>query len=189
MRRAAAIAGAAYLGTLLVVPFIDRETDFLRAYPEDYATGVAGPLVRLGYVAIAFMALAIGASLGREGTWLERIAAVLLAAGSATSLVLAIAPQQLTGGPLLVGVFGLVFAPLLTSIGAGKRLSTIVVRLGVMATAGFVALMIAPHELAGITNRSWDVLLAVWGLSFALIPRKASAREPPRLRAPGDAQP
>jgi hypothetical protein len=39
-------------------------------------------------------------------------------------------------------------------------------------TIGFVLLVIlAPRDLAGIANRLWDVLLAVWGLAFAIAPR------------------
>jgi hypothetical protein len=175
-RLAAAIGGATYLATLLVVPFIDRETDLLRAHPEDYATGVAGALVRLGYLAVALMALAIAASLVREGRWLSVIAAGLLAGGGVTSLVLAAAPQQVTGGLLLVGVLALALSPLFVSIGADGQLPPAVATLGVIATVGFVAfIVLAPRELAGIANRAWDVLLAVWGLSFALVTRAGSS--------------
>lgn len=180
VRLVAGIAAAVYLATLLAVPFFDRETDVLRAYPEDYTTGLAGALVRLGYVAVALMALAIAASLVRERGWLERIAAVLLAAGVATSLVLTWAPQQVAGGVLLIGVLALALAPALVSIGRRGRLSPVVVTLGVIVTAGFIALIVLPpREFAGIANRSWDVLLAIWGLSFARIPARATRERGP----------
>lgn len=149
------IASAVYLVTLLAVPLLDRETDVLRAYPEDYTTGLAGALVRIGYVAVALMALAIAASVVRERSWLERIAAVLLVAGGAASVVLAWAPQRVAGGMLLIGVLALAVAPILVSIGGRRRLSPIIVTLGIFVTAGFVALIVlAPRELAGIANRS-----------------------------------
>jgi hypothetical protein len=174
VRLAAAIGGATYLVTLLAVALIDRETDLLRTHPEDYATGVAGALVNVGYVAVALMALAIAASLVREGRWLSVIAAALLAGGGVTSLVLATAPQEVTGGPLLVGVLALALSPLLVSIGADGRLSPVAVALGVIVTLGFVAyILLSPRELAGIANRSWDALLAVWGVSFGLRSRPA----------------
>lgn len=177
-RRGAAIAGAVYLATLLAVPLIDPQTDLLRAHPEDYTTGLPGVLVRVGYGAVALMALAIAASVLRGSGWLERIAAGLLLVGAVTSGVLAAMPQEVTGGPLLVGVLALALAPLLVSIGAAPRLSPVVVALGVTVTIGFVVLIaLAPRELAGIANRSWDVLLAAWGMSFAIAPRPARGAE------------
>jgi len=168
-RRGAAIAGAVYLTTLLVVPLIARETDVLRAHPEHYTTGVPGVLVRVGYGAVAFMALAIAASVLRWSGWLGRIAAALLAVGGVTSVMLAAMPQEVTGGPLLFGVLALALAPVLVSISGAGRLPPGVIALGVMVTIGFVGLIVlAPRDLAGIANRSWDVLLAVWGLSFAI---------------------
>ena len=142
-RRSAAIAGAIYLTTLLVVPLIARETDVLRAHPEHYTAGVPGVLVRVGYGAVAFMALAIAAPVLRWSGWLARIAAALLAVGGMTSVVLAAMPQEVTGGPLLFGVLALALAPLLTSIGGAGRLPPGIVALGVMVTIGFVGLIVA----------------------------------------------
>ena len=171
IRHGAAVAGAIYLVTLLVVPLLARETDVLRAHPEHYTTGVPGVLVRVGYAAVSFMALAIAGHVLRWSGWLGRIAAGLLAMGAVMSAVLAAMPQEVTGGPLLVGVLALAVAPLIVSIGSAGRLPSGVVALGIIVTIGFVVLiMLAPRDLAGIANRSWDVLLAVWGLSFAIAP-------------------
>lgn len=173
-RRGAAIAGAVYLTTLLVVPLFAPEVDILRAHPEHYTTGVPGVLVRVGYGAVAFMALAIAASVLRWSGRLGRIAAALLAMGGVMSVVLAAMPQEVTGGPLLFGVLALALAPLLVTIGGAGRLPLGVAALGVMVTIGFVGLIVlAPRDVAGIANRLWDVLLAVWGLSFAVALRPA----------------
>ena len=150
-RRVAAIAGAVYLATLVVVPLIDRETDVVRAHP---------------------VASAIAVVVFRGATRLQLIAAGLLVPAAVMSAVLAMVPQEVTRGPLLIGVLALALAPLLVSLGGVARLSPVVVRLGVIVTAGFVPLVVlAPHDVAGIANRAWDVLLASWGLLFAIAPR------------------
>lgn len=180
MRRVAsplAIAGASvYLVTLLAAPLLDRSIDVLTAYPEDYAAGPAGPVVRLGYLAVALMAFAIAASLDQR--WVSRIAAAFLAAGSVASLALAVAPQRVTGGVLAAAVLCLVAAPLLVSLGTRRERSGALVAFGVIVTFAFVALAVAPDDIAGITNRAWDVMLGAWGLAFAV-----SAAAPPRASA------
>ncbi len=169
MLRALAIGGAGvYLATLLAAPLVDPELDLLRSYPEDYSPGPADPIVRLGYVSVVLMALAIAALNLRQPRWSRRVAAVLLVAGAAASATLVLAPQQVTGGPLLAGVLGLVIAPSVLSISARHELPRAVVTLGIVVTLGFLALTVAPRDVAGITNRAWDVLLALWALSFGL---------------------
>lgn len=168
-----------YLATLVAAPLVDPHLDPLRSYPEDYSPGPADGIVRLGYVSVALMALAIAALTVRWAEWSRRVAAVLLVAGAVASATLAIAPQQVTGGPLLAGVVGLVLAPLVLSISARRELPRPVVALGILVAFGFLALAVAPREVAGLTNRAWDVLLALWGLAYALAHgRPATTRGP-----------
>lgn len=171
MSRTSAVAvagGTVYLVTLVAAPLVDRAIDVQRAYPEDYAFGPAGVLVRLGYAAVALMVLAIAMLLAREGGAGRLVAAALLVAGATMSFVLAAAPQQVSGGVLLLGVLCLVAAPLVSSIAERRRLGRIAFALGVLVTVAFVALAVAPKDVAGLTNRAWDVLLALWGITFPL---------------------
>lgn len=178
LSRGIAIASASlYLATLVAAPLIDPHLDPLRSYPEDYSPGPADWVVRLGYVSVALMALAIAVVSLRQGGWPPRIAAVLLVAGAIASATLAIAPQQVTGGPLLAGIAGLVIAPLAISMSARRELAWPVVMLGFLVTFGFVALAVAPRDVAGITNRGCDVLLALWGLAYAIA--RDEARDAP----------
>lgn len=177
----AAVAAAAYVLTLIVVPLIDRDVDVVRAYPEDYASGAGGALVRVGYLSVALMALALAAALLRAGRWPERIGGLLLAAGSGTALVLAAAPQQVSGGLLLAGVFGLVLAPGVVSVALRRRLPAVVVGLGLAVTLGFATLGVVPREVAGVANRAWDLLLGAWGFALALT-SPSGRRAPPSPR-------
>lgn len=167
-RRVASGAALLYLATLLAAPFVDRGRDVLRSYPEDYSGGPADAIVRLGYVAVAVMSLAIAARVVRERGWSQKAAAAMLVAASAVSLTLAVVPRQITGGPSLVGVVvGFVLAPLALTLSGRRELARAAVVLGVAVAFGFVALAVAPRDVAGITNRGWDVLLALWGLAFS----------------------
>lgn len=167
MRRVASAAALLYLATLLAAPLIDRARDVLRAYPEDYSPGTADAIVRLGYVAATAMALAIAATVARGG-WARRAGAVMLVAAGAASLTLAVVPQQVTGGPILVGVLGFVLAPLVLSLSGRRELPRWCVALGVAVSLGFLSLAMAPRDVAGITNRVWDVLLALWAVTYPL---------------------
>jgi hypothetical protein len=155
------------------VPLSDPGFDLRRAHPEDSAFGPAGALVVLGYLSGGVAWLAVAAVLAWAGGWAVRLGAILLTAGGATSLALAIDPRPVTGGLLAAGLLGLAIGPLAVSVALGDRLGrprAPLVGLGIAVGLGFGALALSPHELAGLVNRSWDVLLATWqvALGFAV---------------------
>ena len=176
-RRIAAGAALLYLLTLVAAPLVDPARDVLRSYPEDYSPGPADALVRAGYVSVAVMAAAIAWVAVRQGGLARTVAGTMLVAAAAVSATLAVAPQQVTGGPLLAGVIlGLVIAPLVLSIAGRHDTPRAPVVMGIVVSVGFLSLMAAPREVAGITNRVWDVLLALWGLAFTTRPAAAPSR-------------
>jgi hypothetical protein len=176
-RRVASGAALFYLATLLAAPLVDRGRDVLRAYPEDYSAGPADVIVRLGYLAVALMSLAIAALVALEGGWPRKAAAAMLVAAAAVSLTLAVVPRQITGGPALVGVMlGYFLAPILLTLTGRRALPRAALVLGAAVGFGLVALAVAPRDVAGITNRGWDVLLALWGLAFSRAAQITSSR-------------
>lgn len=168
--RIAAAFGTTYLLTLLLAPLVDPSLDLGRSYPEDYAFGPAGWLVRLGYVSGATAWLAIATS-ALSGNARARIGGVALAAGAAASLDLAVDPHQVTGGMVLAGVIvGLVIGPLVltSSLAPGTPFRRPVTALAIATLVGFLALVVSPRDAAGIVNRAWDVVLATWTIALAL---------------------
>jgi len=168
----AAIACAMCLVTLVVVPLAAPERDVLRSHPEHYVDTAMGALVRLGYLAVAVTMSAIVTIVWR-GRGPARYAAALLAAVAAcTTLVLSVAPVEITGGPLLVGLFALVLTPAAASLASARVLPVGQRILGVVVTVSFIVFAIESSEISGLINRAWDALLGVWGVAFAISARR-----------------
>jgi hypothetical protein len=165
----AAIASATYLVTLVVVPLLAPERDVLRSHPEHYADTTFGALVRVGYLAVAVMAWSVGViAWTARARWRLPVAALALLGGAA-AFVLALAPVEVTGGPLLVGILALALLPATASIASGGAHGSATRIFGIAVTLGFAAAVaLAPREIAGLTNRVWDALLALWGVAFGL---------------------
>ncbi len=170
---AVAASSLVYLVTLIVVPLLAPQRDVLRSHPEHYADTAAGWLVRLGYVAVALAAWSVAATLLATPGRMRVVAALLALAGGALALQVAVALDEVTGGPLLLGVFALALTPAAASIARRGTLRSTVVVLGIGVTLAFVMLAVAPKEAAGLVNRVWDGLLAIWILAFGLSDRRS----------------
>lgn len=164
----ASIASAIYLLTLIVVPLAAPERDVFTAHPEHYADTTLGALVRIGYLAVTATLGAVVAIVSRmHGRWRFVAATFALAAAIATA-DLAIAPAEVTGGPLLVGVIALALTPGTAGVAIGSALPVPARVFGLAVTVAFIAIAIGPKDVAGLTNRLWDVLLATWGIVLGL---------------------
>jgi len=161
-----------YLVTLLVVPLAAPERDVLRSHPEHYVDTALGGLVRLGYFALTVTMSAVVVIVSRTRGARHYAAAGLAAIAACTTLVLAIAPVEITGGPLLVGVLALALTPAAAGLATARLLPVGQRILGVVVTVSFVAFAIAPSEIAGLINRAWDALLGLWAVAFGMAARR-----------------
>jgi hypothetical protein len=166
------LASAVYLVTLALVPALSPERDLLRSHPEDYSIGAAGPLVRLGYAAVAVAVWAIASIVSRGASRSGTVAAALALAGGLLGLTLAVAPQEVTGGPLLLGVFALALLPAAGSIARAATLPSPSRIYGFAVTVAFLAIAFGPADAAGLINRIWDGLFGLWGIAFGLTDRR-----------------
>lgn len=180
MRKLIASVSIIYISTLIAVPILDRELDVLRTFPEHYDAGPAGLLVRVGYAAVALMTTGIVVVALREGDLLERFGAVLLAAAVPTTALLVIAPQEVSGGWLLAGVFCLAVAPAIIAFAGRHRSPRWTIAAGAIVPVGFVLFALAPETIEGLANRVWDVLLGLWGFAYSFSGRRAHPTDLPR---------
>ena len=166
------VASAIYLVTLVVVPLAAPERDVLRSHPEHYADTALGPLVRLGYIALAAALCGIIAiAWSTRSRWRYATCSLALA-GALTTIVLALAPIEVTGGPLLIGIVALALTPAAATMASAPTRPSGVRALGFIASIGFLAIALGPRDVAGLTNRIWDALLASWGVAFGWISRR-----------------
>ena len=167
------LASGVYLVTLALAPVLAPERDVLRSHPEDYGAGAAGLLVRLGYAAVAVAAWSIASIVWPGAKTSGRVAAVLALAAGLLGFALAAAPQEVTGGPLLLGVFALALLPAAASIAHAATLPSPLRGYGFAVTVAFLAIVFGPSDAGGLINRVWDGLVALWGIAFGLADRRA----------------
>jgi hypothetical protein len=179
------VAGAVVWSVALVAgPLLRPDLDPLTTHPETYAQGPWAPVMRFGYVAIAFA--------GAAAAWLARrhgAPALLLAAFATGAIVIGLLPP--TGGDTIADrVFPiaqlapLAFFPAIALISWRERRPALMV-LTALVIVLFLPLAFGEPPFGGLLNRAADLAMAGWLSWFArplLDVQAGAAPSPPSIR-------